>query len=358
MMMNNIGSNNNNGDGQMISSNGNNNNRENNYSNGSNNGQMTTHNRNNSGGTGPSLGMPGNAMSLTQAKNDDPSKLRRVLPKATPPPDELEELERLEPPKDVIVQEYTTHAAATEMVTFKPVGHKDKDPVKRSAVSLPEGFIASVFESHTVKQHVDYLPSTSNINVPREVGVVKPNAIASVWEKKGLDPWSDGKDPYSTCFVPSLNFDEDDVAKKPEGEHVDEEGLSKMQLELKQKNKEEQDMKFIFSCARHGKFREIEEAFDQPDWTVDINQQDATGATLLQVAAQNGNKRIAKFCLRRGADLNKTNLAGNTPLHYCFAYGFETLGEYLMEKGADDSIMNADGLTCYEGLNLESVEQI
>ena len=56
--------------------------------------------------------------------------------------------------------------------------------------------------------------------------------------------------------------------------------------------------------------------------------------------------------------MNKTNLAGNTPLHYCFAYGFETLGEYLMEKGADDSIMNADGLTCYEGLNLESVEQI
>ena len=109
-----------------------------------------------------SLGMPANAMSLTSSKKDDPSKLRRVLPKATPPPDELEELERLEPPKDVIVQEYTTHAAATEMVTFKPVGHKEKDPVKRSAVSLPEGFIASVFESHTGKQHVDYLPSTSN----------------------------------------------------------------------------------------------------------------------------------------------------------------------------------------------------
>ena len=299
--------------------------------------------------TGPSMG--------TMVKRD-PNEMRRVLPKATPSPDELEELERLPPPKDVIVQEYTTHAAATEMVTFKPVGHKETNPVKRSAVSLPEGFIASVFESHTGKQHVDYLPATSNINVPREVGVVKPNAIAGVWEKKGFDPWSDGKDPYSTCFVPSLNFDEDDVAKKPEGEHVDDEGLSKMQLELKQKNKEEQDLKFIFSCARHGKFREIEEAFDQPDWTVDVNAQDATGATLLQIACQNGNKRITKFCLRRGSDINKVNLAGNTPLHYCFAYGFESLGEYLMEKGADDAIQNADGLTCYEGLNMESVEQI
>ena len=104
---------------------------------------------------------------------------------------------------------------------------------------------------------------------------------------------SDGKDPYSTCFVPSLNFDEDDVAKKPEGEHVDEEGLSKMQLELKQKNKEEQDLKFIFSCARHGKFREIEEAFDQ----LILMPKTQRGATLLQIASQNGNKRIAKFCL-------------------------------------------------------------
>ena len=297
-------------------------------------------------------------LSMVPKVRVEPNKMRRVLPKATPSPDELEEIERMAPPQDVIVQEYSTHAAATEMVTFKPVGHKETNPVKRSAVSLPEGFIASVFESHTGKQHVDYLPATSNINVPREVGVVKPNPIAGVWEKKGFDPWSDGKDPYSTCFVPSLNFDEDDVAKKPEGDMVDEEGLSKMQLELKQKNKEEQDIKFIFSCARHGKFREIEEAFDQPDWTVDINAQDATGATLLQTACQNGNKRIVKFCMRRGADINKTNLAGNTPLHYCFAYGFESLGEYLMEKGADDSIQNADGLTCYEGLNMDSVEQI
>jgi hypothetical protein len=26
--------------------------------------------------------------------------------------------------------------------------------------------------------------------------------------------------------------------------------------------------------------------------------------------------------------------------------------------GADDSLLNADGLTCYEGLNKEAVEQI
>lgn len=27
-------------------------------------------------------------------------------------------------------------------------------------------------------------------------------------------------------------------------------------------------------------------------------------------------------------------------------------GEYLKEKGADDTVVNGDGLTCYEGLGL------
>ena len=78
----------------------------------------------------------------------------------------------------------------------------------------------------------------------------------------------------------------------------------------------------------------------------------------LLFSGQNGNRRIAKFCLRKGGNINQPNLAGNTPLHFCFAYGFEDLGEYLMDKGADDSVTNSDGLTCYEGLNMEAVEQI
>lgn len=45
-------------------------------------------------------------------------------------------------------------------------------------------------------------------------------------------------------------------------------------------------------------------------------------------------------------------------LHYAYAYGFEDMATYMMEKGADDSLVNADGLTCYEGLSLEEVEAI
>lgn len=42
--------------------------------------------------------------------------------------------------------------------------------------------------------------------------------------------------------------------------------------------------------------------------------------------------------------------AGNTALHYCFAFRFYPLGEYLIGKGADDTLRNALGCTCYDGL--------
>ena len=32
--------------------------------------------------------------------------------------------------------------------------------------------------------------------------------------------------------------------------------------------------------------------------------------------------------------------------------------DYFIKKGADDSIANAEGLTCYEGLSQESVNNI
>ena len=47
-----------------------------------------------------------------------------------------------------------------------------------------------------------------------------------------------------------------------------------------------------------------------------------------------------------------------TVLHYCYSYGFTELGEYFISKGADDSVRNADGLTCYEGLDIEDVNAI
>ena len=262
--------------------------------------------------------------------------------------------------KSAMVVEHATHQAAGEGVMFerKGKGVPSESPLKRSAAALPEGFIASVFESHTGKQHVDYLPTTANLNVAKEVGVVKPRNIAEDWEAAGFDPWSSGKDPFSTCFVPTLNFEQEDVADVPDGEFVDQAGLTQAQLRQKQANKEAADLEFLISCCRHGKYSDIEQAINSPDWSLPIDAKDAAGNTLLLVAAQNGNKRIAKLALRRGASINEQNLNGQSVLHYCFSYGFEDLAEYFMDKGADDALLNADGLTCYEGLNADAVDNI
>lgn len=47
--------------------------------------------------------------------------------------------------------------------------------------------------------------------------------------------------------------------------------------------------------------------------------------------------------------MNAQNMSGNTILHYTIAYGFTELTAYYISKGAKDTILNADGYTCYEG---------
>lgn len=49
-------------------------------------------------------------------------------------------------------------------------------------------------------------------------------------------------------------------------------------------------------------------------------------------------------------DVNAQNAKGNTALHYALAYGFPQVRDYLISKGADESLVNEEGLTCWEGL--------
>ena len=49
-----------------------------------------------------------------------------------------------------------------------------------------------------------------------------------------------------------------------------------------------------------------------------VDVRDNYGNTILVIACQNGNKRVAKAVLRRGANINARNHKGNTPLHYCY----------------------------------------
>jgi Ankyrin repeats (many copies) len=80
----------------------------------------------------------------------------------------------------------------------------------------------------------------------------------------------------------------------------------------------EQDVQDIFSYARHGRVDDMERLLNRG---VPVDVRDEHGNTLLIIACQNGNKRVTKALLRRGANINARNLRGNTPLHFCFHFG-------------------------------------
>ena len=82
-----------------------------------------------------------------------------------------------------------------------------------------------------------------------------------------------------------------------------------------------------------------------------VNKTDDYGNTLLSLAAQNGNMKIAKFLVSKGCNPNHQNILGHTPAHFAIAYQFFEMSQWLFENGADDSIENTYGHTPYDGIN-------
>ena len=83
----------------------------------------------------------------------------------------------------------------------------------------------------------------------------------------------------------------------------------------------------------------------------EVDAFDHNGNTLLLVACQNQFQPLAEMLLHRGANINHQNKTGNTALHYAMTYEpTGQLGEFLISKGADDSILNIEGLSCYDGI--------
>ena len=272
---------------------------------------------------------------------------------------------------------FTTHAPAgigTSFVLKKDAKNeifvKGADMLRRATTSLPIGFFENIEAKRVAKQIVDYLPHVPNLPQTSTIGRVKPRSAAVDWVAIGFDPWSAGKRPLNFEFIPTLKskaeqlFDAEKLGKMKKAAEdgvistVDNDGITNQKVEVSKQQKLAEDFRKVCSLCRHGKFGDIEEMMNHPDWSLSMDYQDDTGNSLLHIAAQNGNKRMVKLCLRRGADLNAQNLQGQTPLHFTYSYGYAEVGEYLVQKGADDSVRNKDGLTCYEGLSAETVENI
>jgi len=259
----------------------------------------------------------------------------------------------------------------TEANAHKVLKVEGSDILRKSVAPLPIGFFNAIIAKHIAKQAVDYLPMVPNLPQSRTVGRVKPRSSAIDWMAISFDPWSAGKNPLNAEYVPSLAAKAEKLfANAPGGaagaqdmldalrdsnkdafvSADDAEGQAQARAEVTKAQLLAQDFARICSLCRHAKFADVESMVNQPDWNVPIDYQDDMGNTLLHVICQNGNTRLAKLCMRRGADVNMRNLNGQTPLHFAFGYGYAELGEYMIKKGADDSITNKDGLTPYEGL--------
>jgi len=108
----------------------------------------------------------------------------------------------------------------------------------------------------------------------------------------------------------------------------------------------------IFSFVRHNRYEAVEALVAQENDV--LLAQDDNGNSLLHVACQNNNRRIAKLLLKSGISVNEQNKRGNTALHYCSQYGFMQLADFLLAQGADDTIPNEAGLLPPQGLGSAS----
>jgi Ankyrin repeats (3 copies) len=138
----------------------------------------------------------------------------------------------------------------------------------------------------------------------------------------------------------------------------------------------------LFSLVRHSKISLLKEALDYlpnkafdkslvqagyvPDHgtvymdgyerlTFHINKTDDFGNTMLSMACQNGNAKICKYLIAKGANPNHQNKSGQSPAHFAIAFKFFELSQWLFQNGGNDTLENKFGLTPYDGMMPEGM---
>jgi ankyrin repeat protein len=85
-----------------------------------------------------------------------------------------------------------------------------------------------------------------------------------------------------------------------------------------------------------------------------IDRRDDHGYTLLCLAVHYGRVEMVDILLKNGAAptvQTKESDGKNTPLHIAVNFKFKKISDLLIEAGADEKILNAKGLTPWEGMS-------
>jgi len=194
-------------------------------------------------------------------------------------------------------------------------------------------------------------------------------------ESNGLEPPTLAPDVDESQNFPKNPFKPNEGGKGGPGESAEDRLIDGPKIPLTE----------LFSLVRHSKFSLLKDALDylpskpfdksliQAQYAVDhgtiylpgyerlpfhLNKTDDFGNSLLSYACQNGNAKICKYLIAKGANMNHQNAAGQTPAHFAIAFKFFDLSTWMFENGADDTIHNKFGLSPYDGLLAEGGDEL
>ena len=148
------------------------------------------------------------------------------------------------------------------------------------------------------------------------------------------------------------------LSKEEDSDDDDATAINFSRLSLKElKNPNPDVVELTFSLCRHDRRDKVLNLLDRGFDPRSVES--SFGNTLLHVACQNGNAVIGRALLRRGGvDVDSRNRAGNTPLHFAMYYKHEELKYMLLAEGADDTVTNNEGLTPWEGLRADELDEM
>ena len=85
---------------------------------------------------------------------------------------------------------------------------------------------------------------------------------------------------------------------------------------------------------------------------------DKSGNRLLHIAATNSSASLTSKILEAGGDIDAPNVLGNTALHLALYYKKIQVSDLLLKAGANETVLNLEGLTPWEGLRRDELDEL